>query len=96
MEYLVNRLLERSAVKVARSVLRGGRWSNPSALPDIGLPGFRGQMVVVDVSPHAFKTCPKDAFPLPHYSNTPSPQYILILINHHSTTHQSPLTNPTF
>lgn len=40
MEYLVNRLLERSAVKVARSVLRGGRWSNPSALPDKGLPGF--------------------------------------------------------
>jgi hypothetical protein len=34
MEYLVNRLLERSAVKVARSVLRGGRWSNPPALPD--------------------------------------------------------------
>jgi hypothetical protein len=40
MEYLVNRLLERSAVKVARSVLRGGRWSNPPALPDPGLPGF--------------------------------------------------------
>jgi hypothetical protein len=44
MEYLVNRLLERSAVKVARSVLRGGRWSNPPALPDIGLPGFRGKL----------------------------------------------------
>ena len=40
MEYLVNRLLERSAVKVARSVLRGGRWSNPSVLPDKGLPRF--------------------------------------------------------
>jgi hypothetical protein len=41
MEYLVNRLLERSAVKVARSVLRGGRWSNPSALPDIGFQDFK-------------------------------------------------------
>jgi hypothetical protein len=40
MKYLVNGLLERSAVKVARSVLRGGRGSNPMALPDKGLPGL--------------------------------------------------------
>jgi len=37
----VNELLERSAVKVARSVLRGGRGSNPSSLPDQGLPGLK-------------------------------------------------------
>jgi len=36
MEYLVNELLERSAVKVARSVLRGGRRSDPPVLPDEG------------------------------------------------------------
>jgi hypothetical protein len=41
MEYLVNELLERCAMKVARPVLRGGRGSNPSSLPDKGLPGFK-------------------------------------------------------
>jgi hypothetical protein len=34
-EQLVNELLERSAVKVARSVLRGGWQSNLPSLPDL-------------------------------------------------------------
>jgi hypothetical protein len=35
MEHLVNELLERSAVKAARSVLRGGWRSDPLALPAV-------------------------------------------------------------
>ncbi len=34
MEYLVNEPLERRAMKVARSVLRGGWRSGPLSLPD--------------------------------------------------------------